>query len=636
MAITCHNCARENRDTSKFCSGCGTKLSVSSTGNLILPEGTVLENRYVITGIIKAGLRGGVYKCVDNKLDNLCAVKELLPPYGTADTQAKSAELFNKNVKNLARLLHPGLPKITDYFVSKGRYYIVMDFIEGEILKKRLEKEGNPGLPEEKIIVWSGQILEVLNYLHSQKPPLIYSDLRPGKIIINKDENAILMHMGLEKIIYQGSKETQRISGYIPEEQMRNRAEPSSDIYALGATMHHLLTGVEPLPFRFEPPRKIISKISISMERIVMKALKDDPSERFSGAKEMLEALPFKPEFSLLKVTKKKSSPEKQSKRIIWEFQTGGTVRSSPCVSDDMVYFGSWDSKLYCLNGRDGEKLWDFKTGWHVYSSPVIWDGSVYFGSCDKKFYCVNAKDGKKVWDFDTGGYIYSSPCVRGSYVYFGSSDKKLYCVSAKSGQKIWDFDTDGIVYSNPLVVKDRIYFGSGDRNIYCLDIKEGRKIWAFKTFNEIGSSPCVSDNFIYFGGLDKRFYCLYRDTGKPVWEFKTGLGIYSSPVISDDLIYFGGLDKKFYCLNTKDGKKLWDFHAESMIYSTPSIAEGLIYFGTWDKNLFCLELKKGNKIWDTSIGLGIYSSPCFYKGLIYFGNEDHKLYCVSTARELE
>ena len=636
MAITCHNCAMENRDTSKFCSGCGTKLSGYSTGNLILPEGTVLENRYIITGMIKSGLRGGVYKCTDNKLDTLCAVKELLPPYGTAGAQAQAAELFNKNVKDLARLVHPGLPRITDYFVSKGRYYIVMAFIEGENLKNRLETEGNPGLPEEKIIVWSGQILEVMDYLHNQNPPVIYCDLKPGKIIINKDENAVLIHMGLEKIIYHGSRETQRISGYIPEEQMRNLPEPSSDIYALGATMHHLLTGVEPLPFRFEPPRKIVSKISITLERTVMKALKDNSQDRFASAKEMLEALPFKPEFSLLTGPKEKPSHERQSKRIIWEFQTGGTVRSSPCVVEDKVYFGSWDNKLYCLNGRDGEKLWDFKTGWHVYSSPVIWDGSVYFGSCDKKFYCLAEKDGHKIWEFDSGGYIYSSPCVIGGYVYFGSSDRKLYCLNAKNGQKIWDFETDGIVYSNPVVVKDRIYFGSGDRKVYCLDIKEGRKIWEFKTFNEVGSSPCLADGLIYFGGLDKRFYCLTSDTGKSVWEFKTGLGIYSSPVISDGLVYFGGLDKNLYCLNAKEGKKIWNFYAESMIYSTPSIAEGLIYFGTWDKNLFCLELKKGRKVWDTSVGLGVYSSPYFYRGLIYFGNEDHKLYCLSTAKELD
>ena len=640
MTRFCHSCGRENRDTSKFCSGCGNILEGSSYSSVILPSGTVLENRYVIVNLIKKSLRGGVYKCLDKKLDSFSAIKEILPPYGTPEELVKAKEKFEQEVRLIAKLNHSNLVKVLDYFINRGRYYVVMIFIDGEDLLGRLKKEGKPGFPEEKVVAWSRQVLEVLDYLHNHRPPVIYCDIKPENIIIQKDAQPVLIHYAISRLIYHRSRLTQKsggISAYIPEEQIRGDPEVRSDLYALGATMHHLLTGIEPLPFRFEPLRKMALSVSSTVENVIMKALENNPSDRFSSAKKMLDALPYKPKILLLSRSEnkeKKLCENSREDRIIWEFETGGSVRSSPCVSEGRVYFGSWDSKFYCLNAKNGKKIWDFRTGWHIYSSPCVSEGRVYFGSCDKKFYCLDGEKGLEIWHFETDCHVYSSPFVLDGLVYFGSSDKKFYCLDARTGKKIWAFATGGGVYSNPRVSEGRVYFGSSDKKLYSLDAKIGKKIWEFQTYSEVGSCPCILEGRVYFGSLDKRLYCLDVENGIKLWNFKTGLGIYSSPYILNDFIYFGSLDKRLYCLDIKDGKKIWDFETGGMIYSSPCINDEMVYFGSWYKNFFCLDATTGKKIWDFDTNLGVYSSPCVSEGRVYFGDENNKFYCLDASKE--
>ena len=292
MAINCNNCGTENSDTSLICSGCNRPLQ-ALTG--ILPEGTILEKRYKIDKLIKTGGMGSVYKARDGKLDRICAVKELLPPYGTQDEQNRATEWFKRESTLLARLDHASLPGVIDYFVSNGRYYLVMNFIEGEDLETLLAAEGNPGMTQEKVITLAVQILEVLGYLHSQNPPVVYRDLKPANIMLHKDGRVILIDFGIARSVNEASQSTKTsigTVGYAPIEQYQGRAEPRSDIYALGATMHHLLTGIKPLvPFMFERLKKIIPHMPDELDNAVMKALSADVSGRFNSAGEMKEAL---------------------------------------------------------------------------------------------------------------------------------------------------------------------------------------------------------------------------------------------------------------------------------------------------------------------------------------------------------
>jgi outer membrane protein assembly factor BamB len=246
----------------------------------------------------------------------------------------------------------------------------------------------------------------------------------------------------------------------------------------------------------------------------------------------------------------------------LWEFKTGDWVLSSPAIGPDgTVYVGSYDKKLYAINGKSGVKIWEFETGSYVTSSPAIGsDGTVYVGSDDNKLYAINGKSGVKLWEFETGGYVRSSPAIGSDgTVYVGSDDNKLYAINPKSGVKLWEFETGGYVYSSPAIGSDgTVYVGSYDKKLYAINGKSGVKLWEFETGDHVSSSPAIgSDGTVYVGSEDKKLYAINGKSGDKLWEFKTGGLVYSSPAIgSDGTVYVGSWDKKLYAIKT-DSKGL-------------------------------------------------------------------------------
>jgi len=293
MVIICSACGKKNNDSAKYCNSCAYSLKQPLFTGTLLDAGTMLENRYKILHLIKAGGMGAVYKAINCKLESICAVKELVPCHMEEEEEEKSKEWFKREAKLLARLDHPNLPKVFDYFIINDRYYLVMNFVDGEDLYTKLAIEGNPGFPQDKVVEWAKAVLEVLDYLHGQDPVIIYRDIKPANIMVNKYGRVMLVDFGLARTVHNFSiKKTARGTfGYAPLEQYEGEAEPRSDIYALGATMHHLLTGIEPFSFRFDPLREILPDISPELEKIVMKSLEVEVERRFSSAGEMFDAL---------------------------------------------------------------------------------------------------------------------------------------------------------------------------------------------------------------------------------------------------------------------------------------------------------------------------------------------------------
>ena len=294
--VNCINCGTENDDKFKYCNECGRALPSIFLNKLLEPS-AILENRYEIINIMKTGGMGAVYKASDKKFDSICAVKELLPPYGTEEEQELAREWFKREARLLNKLEHNNLPKVSDYFVYNNRYYLVMTFIEGEDLETILRKEGRPSLPEDRVVDWVKQILNVLSYLHMQNPPVIYRDIKPSNIMERKDGQIFLVDFGIARTLHQDKKNTKNTSigtlEYAAREQLQGSPEPRSDIYSLGATMHHLLTGREPLPlsFKFEKPQILNPSISSCLNDIIMKAVSLKPDDRFFSAEEMFEVL---------------------------------------------------------------------------------------------------------------------------------------------------------------------------------------------------------------------------------------------------------------------------------------------------------------------------------------------------------
>jgi len=258
MALYCNSCGARNSGKTKNCSNCGDILLAGAImSNGALPPGSVVGNRYEIVSLIKAGGMGAVYQAKDLRLDRICALKELFSNYEDEEEQEYAIKRFNSEARILSKLQHDHLPVVHDYFIENDYYYLVMSFIEGEDLDTILERDGNPYLPEDKVVEWAKQILNVLDYLHNQETPIIYRDIKPANIMIRKsDGRAMLVDFGIARAVnpeQRVSKTAVGTDGYAPKEQYRGKVEPRSDIYALGATMHHLLTGEMPVPLDFEP-----------------------------------------------------------------------------------------------------------------------------------------------------------------------------------------------------------------------------------------------------------------------------------------------------------------------------------------------------------------------------------------------
>ncbi len=637
-----------------------------------LQPGQVLQNRYRILGILGVGGMGAVYQARDMHFEDvprLCAVKEMINLAQDQQLREQTFKNFKREASLLATLSHPAIPQIFDFFSFGDRAYLVMEHIQGKDLEAILATTSQ-FLPVEQIVQWGIEICDVLEYLHNHKPePIVFRDMKPSNVMIDHHRRVRLIDFGIAKTFQMGQPGTMiGTEGYSPPEQYKGEASPAADIYALGATLHHLLTRRDP---RLEPPfsfdQKPISaynpQVPDALAAVIMRSLAYDPKERYASAAAMKQALeavmagsitvavPPQPSAPPTLAPEVAADPTPQARPAavpsapppaaaapaavstvlpIWSFKVEDAVRSTPLVRDDTVYFGSYDNNLWALDAKSGKLVWKCPTEGGIGSSPIYSGGSLFIGSSDRRLYAVDAKTGRVQWSHKTDGKIFSTPHVAAGMVFVGSDDGYLYALKpgVGSGRQVWAFPLMHPIRSSPVVYEDRIYVGSDNGDFVCLDFN-GELVWRFQSRRRILSSPIIKDGVVYFGSDDWNIYALDIEQGMSIWRFRTRGEVVSKPAFGDGQVYFGSADGHVYAVDALGGREMWRYEVGKPVTSSPFFHREAIYIGAVDGAVYCLHSKSGELLWRFQTQGPVLSSPTVADDIVYIGSDDWHVYAL-------
>lgn len=251
--------------------------------------GSVIDEKYEILREIGRGGMSVVYLAMDTHLNKQWAVKEI-KKQGSSKNDEIIVNSLLAEANLMKRLDHPALPRIVDIIDNGVTIYVIMDYIEGESLDNILNEYGSQ--PEKSVIEWAKQLCDALSYLHSQKPPIIYRDMKPANIMLKPEGNIKIIDFGIAREYKeQNLKDTTVLGtrGYAPPEQYSGQTDARSDIFALGMTMYHLLTGVKPVSGEaYTPVRAKNPQLSEGIEIIINKCVEPAPENRYQNCQDLL------------------------------------------------------------------------------------------------------------------------------------------------------------------------------------------------------------------------------------------------------------------------------------------------------------------------------------------------------------
>lgn len=262
-----------------------------------LAPGLLLVSRYRIRHIVAEGGMSTIYKAVDTKTGNLVAVKELSNVEEDYELARENEQIFINEARILSKLAHRSIPRILDFFIENKNRYLIMEFVDGSDLHTILGKLGT--FDEKTVMEWTCQLIEVLEYLHSRTPPVIFRDIKPSNIMLEPMGRIRLVDFGIART-YKPESYSDTVNlgsgGYAAPEQYAKagrQTDMRSDIYSLGVTVHQLLTGIDPVAigFKIPPPTSVRPELNSTWDSIILKAVQLEPDDRYSTLSEMKEEL---------------------------------------------------------------------------------------------------------------------------------------------------------------------------------------------------------------------------------------------------------------------------------------------------------------------------------------------------------
>lgn len=254
------------------------------------PDHLLQDGRLKVLRQLAFGGLSAIY-LAQNKGSELVVLKEaVIPGNSDVQAQAQAERHLARESQLLSQLDHPNIAKVYDYFIEDGRHYIQMEYISGADLRQYVKQNGSPG--SQQVVEWGIVIANILEYLHSQSPPIIHKDLTPDNLVLCHDGRLVLIDFGASNQFI--SKATNTIVGkqsYIPPEQLRGKTVLQSDIYAAGGTLYYLLAGKDPKALSVSHPAKVVPQVIAELDQLVAHATAFEPEQRYQTAAELKQAL---------------------------------------------------------------------------------------------------------------------------------------------------------------------------------------------------------------------------------------------------------------------------------------------------------------------------------------------------------
>ena len=336
------------------------------------------------------------------------------------------------------------------------------------------------------------------------------------------------------------------------------------------------------------------------------------------------------------------SDPLPDSLALLWSFETGAEIVSTPAVGRGRVYVSSTDGKVYALDAVDGSLVWDFIARNALEASPALQDTVLYVGALDGSFYALNAATGKLLWETELSSGIYGSanfaelPTGSAKLILVGCYDNRLYCLDANSGEQRWTYETENYINGTPATDGRRVVFGGCDGNLHIVNVADGSGTGQVSVGSYVPGSAAVADGHAYVGHYNQAVVRVDLAGQTIVWEYRAegqGGAFFSSPAIGSDRVVVGSRDEFLHCLNRETGEKLWTFRTRGNVDSSPVIAGDAVIFGSDDGRLYRVDLASGRETWTYEIGGTLTGSPAVAGGCVFIGSEDGRIYAFGEAR---
>lgn len=539
----------------------------------MLITGSILQNRYRIVSPLAKGGMGAVYRALDTHLNIPVAIKKMASQPGvTPKILAQLHRQFHQEASTLAHLDHPNLVGVSDFFTEAGDVYLVMDYVKGESLSDRIEREG--ALPEDEVLAWADQLLDALDYCHARG--VIHRDIKPLNVIIRPDGRVVLVDFGLLKLLNSNNPHTQTaVRGvgtpeYAPPEQysdLPGHTDPRSDLYGLGATLYHALTGKAPLPAtdriatpgQFVSVRQLNPQVSARTDAAVMQALQLPLADRFQSAAEMQAALHSQ------KPIPPRSVRANHLRTLIGHTETVYEVAFSP--DGTTLASASGDRTVHLWRIADGTLLHTLEghTG-RVMSVAFAPDGATLAsGADDNTVRLWKATDGKLLRTL--AGHMDGIPAVafspNGAILVSGSHDNTVQLWEVDSGAPLLTMlgHTDLVISVAFSPNGTILASGSKDNTVRLWRVRDGKLLRIFHHAGYVWSVAFSPDETLLASGSSDDVAHLWRMNGqrRPLFDLKGHLDNVVSVAFSPDgtVLASGSYDGTVRLWRTTDGDLL-------------------------------------------------------------------------------